>query len=208
MERIKQTLANNGYPQRLVEDIITQKLDNMTNTESINTEQRDDIRFFVALRNVPKFVTETRRLKEILNEHVITTDPHKEVKIQTYYRPYKLAGNFSTRSRPSAMEKSGVVYSFKCKELGCQAQYIGHSTQTLLNRIKQHRYRTSGIYKHYEKDHGKAVPVLEEFKANFCIVYASDEPIRIKIVEALKIKCEKPFINAKYDGINSLLKLF
>ena len=90
----------------------------------------------------------------------------------------------------------------------CIAEYIGHSTQVLLNRIKQHRYKTSGIFKHLNNDHGKTMPALVDFKANFSILYSSFEPIKIKIVEALKIKCDKPYITAKYDGINTLLKLF
>ena len=95
-----------------------------------------------------------------------------------------------------------------CPEPGCRAEYIGHSQQTLLNRIKQHRYKTSGIFKHFETDHGKTVPALDNFAPCFSIVYSSQESIRIKIVEALKIKGDKPFINAKYDGINTLLRLF
>ena len=52
------------------------------------------------------------------------------------------------------------------------------------------------------------VPSFEQFSQNFSIVYSSSEAIRIKIVEALKIRIDRPIINIKYDVLNTILKLF
>jgi len=81
-----------------------------------------------------------------------------------------------------------VVYAFNCPIDSCNGLYYGHTTQLLSIRIKQHRYASSSIAKHFHNDHDCPVPSFNEFAKSFDVVFSSNEPIRIKIVEALKIK--------------------
>ena len=52
------------------------------------------------------------------------------------------------------------------------------------------------------------VPAFDNLVPCFKIIYASNESIKIKIVEALRIKSDRPYINIQYDVSNTLLKLF
>ena len=101
-----------------------------------------------------------------------------------------------------------MVYAFNCPIGSCNGSYYGHTTQHLSNRIKQHRYVSSSIAKHFHNDHDISVPIFDEFSKCFDVVFSSNETIRIKIVEALMIKTYRTYINVKYDVLNTLLKLF
>ena len=101
-----------------------------------------------------------------------------------------------------------MVYRFRCPQPACSAAYIGHTMQTLSNRIKQHRRVDSSIFQHFANDHDLRVPLFDELKTCFDIIYSSNESIRVKIVESLKIKFDRPYINVKYNEMNGICRLF
>ena len=125
-----------------------------------------------------------------------------------FFKPHKIASQFTTRSRACDVDRCGVVYQFQCNEPGCSAGYIGHTMQTLSNRIKQHRRVDSSIFKHFEIDHDRIVPQYNNLQTCFKILYSANESIQVKLVEALKIKFERPFINVKFNEMNGPLRLF
>ena len=192
----------------MMEEVINRKMRDFIAQKSKDKEDEDDVVFYLELHNLSNFIAGGKQIKSIINSHVTTSSPGKAVRVVTYYRPYKMSRKFSTRSRCEDVNRSSVVYSFQCPEQACNAMYYGHTTQTLSNRIKQHRYVSSSIAQHFHKDHDKAVPAVDNFAKCFDIIFSSSESIRIKIVEALKIKIDKPLINVKYDVSNTLLKLF
>ena len=122
--------------------------------------------------------------------------------------PKKLMAKFSTRSRRLDLDRSGVVYRFRCSQPACSAAYVGHTLQTLSNRIKQHRRVESSIFQHFSLDHDVNVPPFNELKACFDILYSSNDSICIKIVESLRIKFDRPYINVKYNEMNGICRLF
>ena len=206
ISRIKQTLANNGYPQKLIENIISDKMRKFMSPAPEPND--DDDTFFLDIQNLSSFVRGTKEIRSIIRSHVKSCSTLKEVNVITYFKPSKLSSRFSTRCRLSDAERSGVVYAFSCPESTCNMGYIGHTTQSLRNRISQHRRPESSIYKHFLTDHDKMVPVFDNLVPCFKIIYASNESIKIKIVEALRIKSDRPYINIQYDVSNTLLKLF
>ena len=208
LERIKQSLSNNGYPQNMVESIINRKLNDFSSPPTDNNIQ-DEVTFFVGLRNLSSFASQTKLIRGIIHNHVVPAATDSVVKICTYFKPYKLSSRFSTRIKCPDRERNCVVYRFDCPLPGCNAGYIGHTAQTLLNRVKQHRYISSSVCKHFKNDHDmeNMLPV-EELLKSFSIEYSSAEIIKIKIAEALIIKSEKPYINVKYDNSYNLLNLF
>ena len=208
LEHIKQSLSNNGYPQDMIESIISRKLNNFFSPPTDNNTQ-EKITFFVGLRNLSSFASQTKLIRGIMHNHVVPKSAGSLVKICTYFKPYKLSSRFSTRSKCPDPERTSVVYRFDCPLPGCNAGYIGHTTQTLLNRVKQHRYISSNICKHFKNDHDtENILPVEELIQSFSIEYSSAERIKIKIAEALMIKSEKPLINVKYDNSLNLLNLF
>ena len=144
----------------------------------------------------------------MVKSHVKSTSPDKEVNVLTYFRPYKMSSCFSARVKCSQRDQNRVVYRFSCPEPACNASYVGYTAQTLVNRVKQHRNRESSIFKHFNVDHSKAVPPVDELISYFSIAYSSFGKIKLKIVEAIIIKSERPFINVKHDVLYDLLRLF
>ena len=120
-----------------------------------------------------------------------------------------MASKFSTRKVIPDAEKCGLVYRFDCPVQACNASYIGHTTQTLRNRVSQHRRDGSNIFKHYWSDHHALdLPSTKDFLSSFKIVYSSNVHIKIKIAEAILIKTLRPYINVKYDVLFDMCKLF
>ena len=158
LERLKQTLANNGYPQSMVEGIIGKKLNLLLVPEdNVNNADNQDVTFYVNMRNLSYFTAGTKDIKSIVDSHVKNSLPGQKVKVLTYYRPHKLSSQFTTRCGGDRLDRSCVVYSFECPIETCNGSYYGHTTQHLSNRIKQHRYAASSIAKHYHNDHDMVV---------------------------------------------------
>ena len=49
----------------------------------------------------------------------------------------------------SYVEKSGVIYRYKCDRVDCDEEYIGESSRTFGERFKEHQKVPSPIYDHY-----------------------------------------------------------
>ena len=204
LDRIKQVLVNNDYPQKMVDEIINRKL-------SANDSNDSDayIKFYFCLQNLSRFSEGTKQLKSIIQTHVKSSLTDKEVRVITYFRPKKLSSKFTTRSVVPDSDKCSVVYQFDCPVPTCNVSYIGHTTQTLRKRAYQHRRTDSSIFKHYWNEHHELdLPLFDEFLSAFSIVYSSNTAIKIKIAEAILIKSERPYINVKYDVLYDMLKLF
>ena len=206
LNRIKQVLANNHYPQGLVEKVINNHLSKFHSPN--DNEKPENINFYFCIQNLSRFTAQSMEIKSLIKSHVKSTSPDKEVNVLTYFRPYKISSCFSTRSKCLERERSRVVYRFVCPEPACNAAYIGYTTQTLINRAKQHRNRESSIFKHFDSDHKISVPHINELISHFSIIYSSNEKIKLKIVEAIFIKSERPLINVKHDVLYDLLRLF
>ena len=115
---------------------------------------------------------------------------------------------FSTRPRVAIEDRNNVVYQFTCNEGTCNASYYGYTTQTLQNRMKQHRRADSSIHNHYTHDHDMLPPCYDELRGLFKVVFSSNELQTLKIVEAILIKSVRPYINVKYNELYDVLKLF
>jgi hypothetical protein len=151
VNRLRQTFVNNSYPQHLIDRIIRDRLDkHMTGTQ---TESSNDITFYVKLGILSTFRQDEKNLASVVHRHVRSTDPDRKIKLIAYFKPFKLASCFTTRERRDAASRVNVVYRFSCTEAGCNAAYIGYTTNTLLARCKQHRYSSSSIYSHFSFDH-------------------------------------------------------
>ena len=167
------------------------------------------VKLYAQLHNVSAFKQDTKRLRKIVAEHVVNRRPEEQVKVVTYYRPYKISSIFSTRIRPVVPRRSGCVYKFLCPEPSCnEAMYYGYTNQRLGTRVKQHRYQSSSICKHFIDNHDKLPPKFDDFIKNFSIIFSSSDVLSLKIAEAILIKTDKPLINIKYNELYDFLKLF
>ena len=211
LNRISQILVNNGYPQCLIDKTIKTKLNQQRDTNRVDlpVQTLDDINFYVELHNVSNFSQDTKRLRSMLQDHVVPAEEGKKVKITTYYKPLKVSSMFTTRIRPNDSEKTSVVYQFTCPKPSCnEVQYIGYTNSRLITRVKQHRWKSSPIYKHYANEHCEEPPLVDDHFKSFRILYSNNDICSIRIAEAILIKNYKPFINTKYDELHDFLRLY
>ena len=211
LDRIKQILSNNGYPQATTERIIRSKLANSNESQTpIETDNNEkSIRFYAQLFSLSKFKSDKKWLNQIVTAHVRGTEENSTVSVIAYYKPKKISSQFSTRSRDDGVDRVNVVYSFKCNEDACNASYVGYTAQTLQNRITQHKRQSSSICKHFMHEHDKLPPSsMDVFSRCFEIIYSSEDVRNLKIVEAITIKSEKPHINVKFNELYDFLQLF
>ena len=212
LSRITQILVNNGYPQFLIEKTIRAKLQQMNDIHSSSTidEPSDVIHLYTELHNVSNFKSDSKKLKGIISRHVHPADQGKCVKLTTFYKPLKLSSMFSTRTRPAETERTCLVYQFNCPEPSChEVSYIGYTNQKLSTRVKQHRSRTSSIFKHFMDEHNDAPPLTNELVKSFNIIYSSHgDLMSVKIAEAILIKNNRPQINIKYNELYDFLRLY
>ena len=206
IERLKIIFTNNDYPLKIVEDIIKKKTDNFFRDNS--DDNAIPIDFYVRLFNLSNFKSDSDLLAKILQTHVRAREPNKSIRLRPYYRPFKISSLFSTRPKVPVLDKSNVVYQFKCSESHCNASYIGYTTNKLSTRIKQHKYKSSSIYKHFYFDHSMLPPKFEIVSQNFSCLFSDFNPTNLRISEAIFIKSQNPFINVKYNELYDLLKLF
>ena len=151
--------------------------------------------------------------------HVKSIDQQSRVKVIPYYKPKKLSSQFSNHIFLSlALEFAQKAFSVlkwfinsivtKIHVMNRVIHVIGYTTQKLENRIKQHRYKSSSICKHFMYEHDKLPSSISNFVQCFDVLFASENVRNLKIVEAIKIKSEKPHINVKYNEFYDSLQLF
>ena len=134
---------------------------------------------------------------------------YDSISIRPYYKPLKISSYFSLRERKDLLGSSNVVYQFLCPEAGCNATYIGYTTNTLRTRALQHRYSSSNIYSHFQFDHQSGPPLLgDSWLSCFSILHRFSNKTDLLIAESLEIKNRKPVINTKYNELYSFLCLY
>ena len=112
---------------------------------------------------------------------------------------------FSLRPRKPVLESHGLVYEFKCNQEGCNASYIGYTSNCLITRAKQHRYKGSKINEHFSVDHHcKPENIFDSFK----ILYRNSDIRSTKIAEALLIRKHRPEINVRFNEMHAGLRVF
>src|SRR5678816_4020985 len=107
----------------------------------------DKLVLYYKTENISQKKDEENKLKLNLKEHIKAKDGKKLI-LRSYYKPLKLSSCFCTREALSDGGSSNVVYQFQCSESGCNASYIGYTTNTLNMRMSQHKYKPSKIFQH------------------------------------------------------------
>ena len=54
----------------------------------------------------------------------------------------------ASNGKDHMLQKSGIIYNFRCPHINCSEQYIGESSRTLGDRLKEHLRAPSAIHHH------------------------------------------------------------
>ena len=82
--------------------------------------------------------------------------------------------------------KSSIIYSYCCGELGCDEEYVGESGRTLGERFKEHMKTTSPIF-HHQTASGYITSM-----DNFKILGREENNMARTIKEAMFIRVNNP----------------
>ena len=113
-----------------------------------------------------------------------------EYGVQVYFKGGKTIQNLLMAPKDQdTIQKSGVIYRYKCDRVECDEEYIGESSRTFGERFKEHLKAPSPIYDH-SNINGHNVTM-----ENFSIVGREDQNLCRWIKEALFIMVNNPSLN-------------
>jgi hypothetical protein len=212
IEKIKQKLVNNGFPQDLIEKEVKNFLNSKHKLEvsrKVNEPEKTAINVYYQDQMTSLYKQREAQLKKIMKNHIKPTEG-KEFKLTIYYKSRKLRQlviKNSVSSSDADEEKSNVVYQYHCDKIGCKANsYIGYTTNLLSWRMRTHFYNGS-IKQHGLKEH-KIRPTYEDIIANTKILKRGDRKSDLILLEALFISDINPTINQQHEGSQRILKVF
>ena len=222
--RIKQLLANNGYSNTEVDAEIKRHLDRLahdtshTENETENNHQQSrsphdtsndtnnictttgtNINLYYRNYMSDAYKVDERVLQDIISDCVRCTNPNDRLKIQIYYKnkkTHELVMRNNTLSDGNKLKRSNVVYQFTCPHEDCRlhsASYIGSTTTTLTRRLTMHL--REGSPKEHMHQHHNTLLTRTQLVDNTRIIAASDNPVRLRILESLHIREKTPAIN-------------
>ena len=93
------------------------------------------------------------------------------------------------KDKDTILQKSGVIYRYRCGRVDCEDEYIGDSGRTFGERFREHMRAPSPIIDHHNTTGHKVS--LE----NFSIVGREDNSIVRNIKEAIFIRVNGPSLN-------------
>jgi len=188
----------NGYPKRLIKDLIKKAED------GIFSEQIDqDKRATTSILNLPyKGIQGEKLIKSMLTT---AKQISENIEIKTVYTGTKLETQFNVKDRTDFKHQHNIVYKANCPDQTCEAMYVGETARRIDSRIDEHagKDNKSHIYKH-SSDSGHPKFSSKDFK-----ILATKPNLscpKRKIAEALYIKRLKPNLNIQACSVP--LKLF
>ena len=93
------------------------------------------------------------------------------------------------KDKDPILNKSGVIYRYKCSEHGCNEKYIGESARNFAERFKGHHKALSPIFDHCNTT-GHNININ-----NFTIVGREGQNLTRAIKQALCIRVNDPSLN-------------
>jgi hypothetical protein len=208
VNRIKQLLINNNFPQTLIDKTTLNFINNKMQSK-ISNPDKENIKLYFKGQMTSQYRQQEEQLKNIVKKNV---ESSKDISTIIYYNNRKLK-NLLIKNAPSSNNEIGnsscVVYQFSCPEVECSINkqtYIGYTTNMLKDRLQQHYYK-GAIRCHGQDDHDKRFNKKEII--DHTIILKKDlNSNNLKILEALFIKEKRPKINLKDEGFVRTLKIF
>ena len=125
--------------------------------QDFNNITEDDIKLYFRCQFTNNYKVEEKELKKIIDKDVQHQNKDKHVKFLIYYKNRKLKTlfiknkitNFKTTN---ISENDNVIYIYTCDKSPCNVThtcYIGLTTTTVKEKIKQHSY----IKQHFTETH-------------------------------------------------------
>ena len=202
LNNVTQTLVNNGYSNRNIEKVTRKALEKWYRQEDDALQNDRDIRLYYRSYMGDQYKNDEAALRNIIKDHVATTDPNKKINLVIYYKNRKTA-QFLTKNSPPAprdpLKRHGVVYHIICPWNGCHHSYVGMSSTRLSKRISVH-LQEGAVYQHYLREHGGRMQ-RQELINNVKVIDSDSARQRLRYKEALHILQLKPTLNVTQETL-------
>ena len=93
------------------------------------------------------------------------------------------------KDKDNKLQKSEVIYKYKCPQINCPEEYIGESGRTFGDRFKEHLKAPSPIHQHTNTT---GHPVIRDC---FSIIHRESQGLTRNIKEAIFIRVNYPSLN-------------
>ena len=115
----------------------------------------------------------------------------KKYGIQVHFKSGKTLNDelVAPKDKDDMINKSGIIYRFKCNRLDCDKEYIGETARTFGERFKEHLKTPSPIH-----DHSNTTGHTTNIN-NFSIVGREEQNLSRLIKESMFIRVNNPSLN-------------
>ena len=172
LTNIKQTLVNNNFPNKLVDQQIKLYFQNIhknnnttnnNNTNGINIYNRNQIYYHYKL--------DQQLITNIIKRHIKPIEKQKQTKLIIYFTKFKtskLIVKNNINSTKIHLNQTNVVYKFICRFRECLSKNknnsnIGCTTTTLSRCLTYHLSENNAIKQHLIKKHNNSINQLTYF---------------------------------------------
>ena len=180
-KHLHQALARCKYPEWALNRAKIRSKAKKTRTQNKNTNVINSNQSQKPYMVVPYHKGVSESLKKTCGKHGI----------QVYFKGGKTIKSLlmAPKDQEPILNKSGVIYRFKCGRVDCDEEYIGESSRTFGERFREHQKAPSPIFDHSNIS-GHQVTI-----DNFNIVEMEDQNLSRTIKEALYIRVNNPSLN-------------
>ena len=197
MTTLLKTDIENGYPTDVLLSCINQKLANFAAEKSFGPEKCP-----VYLK-LPWIGNVSSKFENQINKAI--TSCFFAVKPRVVYNTRVMLPSAKKDSVPTT-QKSCVVYEFSCR---CEARYVGHTTQRLADRIKQHVPTSISSKINCESAIGQHLISNPECPKtytddNFRIIGQARSSSPLGVLESVSIKTQNPVMCRQKEFVFSL----
>ena len=191
IEKLRQILAKNDYPDFVVDREISKFIANRTTaTEHVPTVEKSP-RWIVLPYSSHKAEGFAKRLKELF------TNNYWQVNFNVAFKtPSQVDRYFPFKDNvKNTLHRSMVVYKVKCGHIGCDASYIGKTMRTLALRMDEHRKTPHSACHQHESANPGHYMSYDEVE----VIDSADSNQKLEIKELLHIISEKPSLNKQLN---------
>ena len=202
---VRQFMLKNGYPQKLLDKIISAFFNMMCVHNSATTRDKTQPLMIV----LPYLGNLTKQLEKNIKKAIHETIPDLQVRF-VFRASTRLSNLFRFKDKIPHYLSSGVIYKFTCH--GCNSMYIGETIRHAKRRYEEHMGRSALTEKKLANppptaisEHGRLCQTTPE-TSDFTIIGRESVESKLKIKESLFIRRDKPGLNIQ--GKSLQLQLF
>ena len=211
VQRIKQLLVNNNFPNKLIDNLILKFLNKKYDNNNSSQMQGTTLKLYYENQWHTNYKQDEKVLKNVFQQHVKCVNPNDRLSLNIFYKNRKISNlimknNLHPNTDP--LKKSHVVYCIKCPG-ECDLPnptYIGYTTNQLQTRLSQH-LREGAPKQHMFEAHNSQYS-KDSIANNTDIIVSMPDANKLSIYEALCILRQNPDINKQLNTFTRQLKLY